>query len=181
MWYYCWPHSVYHLIRWFPKTNRLKIRIVVTIFTCALLVPQFFVLTRQQSTRYCGQQLFDLLVASIVFTFCMIGFTFLFALMDPVPREVKLAFHVFGLAAFVLGLIYTIQTATGEECRNNTPELYYLSLAFTIMAMITTAFLLVMIPFWLMNHVWDRSVLDYRERSGLCYEPVMCCSCVWHV
>jgi len=38
-----------------------------------------------------------------------------------------------------------------------------------------------MIPFWIINAVKRDSVLDNRTRQGFCYEPVKCCTCLWHV
>ena len=48
-------------------------RVVIMMFTAALLIPQFFVLFEPHTERFCGQHLFEFLVVSIVFTFCMIG------------------------------------------------------------------------------------------------------------
>ena len=36
--------------------------------------------------------------------------------MDPVPWEVKLAFHIFGGMAFLLGLVLSIFTYMAGEC-----------------------------------------------------------------
>lgn len=36
--------------------------------------------------------------------------------MDPVPWQVKLAFHVFGIASFILGFVYTIITSLAGDC-----------------------------------------------------------------
>lgn len=78
-------------------------------------------------------------ILCVVFTFCMIGnfwhyfllktatvsaFTFLFSIMDPVPWEVKLVFHIFGAITFVCGVTLTILTALANDCvscsrRNN--------------------------------------------------------------
>ena len=44
-----------------------------------------------------------------------------------------------------------------------------------------TGFLVIMLPFWLMNYLWPDSVLNRRERRGICYEPVKCCTCLWHI
>ncbi|PIK41650.1 hypothetical protein BSL78_21502 [Apostichopus japonicus] len=63
---------MYHLIRWFPKNNRLKIRILILLLSVGFLLPQFYVLLVEQSSRYCGQHLFGLLIASIVVTFVML-------------------------------------------------------------------------------------------------------------
>ncbi|XP_072175135.1 uncharacterized protein [Diadema setosum] len=181
MWWYTIAHSVYHLTRWFPKNNRIKIRIMIFLFAFALIFPQFFVLTREHSSRYCGQHLFDLLIVSIVFTFCMTGFVVLFSVMDPVPFEVKLVFHIFGGLSFAIGLILTIFTSMAIECKNSTVELYYLSLASCIMCMLATVFIVLMLPFWLINHFYPGSVLDRKQRTGVCYEPTNCCSCLWHI
>ncbi|XP_030842743.1 uncharacterized protein LOC105445980 [Strongylocentrotus purpuratus] len=181
MWWYSLPHSVYHLIRWFPKTNRLKIRIVIFLFAFALLIPQFFVLTTERSSRYCGQHLFDMLIVSIVFSFCMTGFVVLFSILDPVPYEVKLIFHIFGGVSFLVGLILTIFTSLAVECRTNTAELYYFSLASTILCMIAAVFVILMLPFWIINYFYPGSVLDRKQRTGICYEPTNCCSCLWHI
>ncbi|XP_071945980.1 uncharacterized protein [Antedon mediterranea] len=181
MWWYTFAHVVYHLIRWFPKNNRLKIRIVIVLFSFGLLFPQLFVLSREHSTRYCGQHLFDFLIVSIVFTFFMIGFSFIFSLMDPVPWEVKLAFHIFGVIAFVMGLTLTVFASLAVDCRNNTLELYYLSVSAAVLTVTSFAFLMVMIPFWLLNYFFPNSVLNRKERTGVCYEPTACCSCLWHI
>lgn len=44
------------------------------------------------------------------------GFAFLFSLMDPIPRELKIAFHVFGVIAALFGLTHLILTALATEC-----------------------------------------------------------------
>ena len=44
------------------------------------------------------------------------GFSFLFSIMDPVPWEVKLAFHIFGGIVFILGLVQTAFTSLAGEC-----------------------------------------------------------------
>ncbi|XP_077864484.1 uncharacterized protein LOC144349993 [Saccoglossus kowalevskii] len=181
MWWYYFAHFIFHLVRWFPKNNRFKIRIVLLIFACAFLLPQFFVLTRDHSTRYCGQHLFELLIVGIIFTFCMIGFSFLFSLMDPVPWEVKIAFHVFGVISFVFGFAYVVLTANAESCSVYSAELYYLSLAIMVVCVLSMVFVAVMLPFWIINYVFRDSMLNKRERTGFCYEPVKCCSCVWHI
>ncbi|XP_013412901.1 uncharacterized protein LOC106175442 [Lingula anatina] len=181
MWTYFWAHSMYHLTRWFPQNNRAKIRIIILIFSAGVLFPQFFVMTRDHSGRYCGQNLLEFLIATIVFTLMMIGFTFIFTIMEPVPREVKLAFHVFGIVTFVFGCISTILTSLAGDCSQTTEELYYFSLAMAIASMCAIAFFAVMVPFWLINWRWKKSVLDVQNRTGLCYEPVNCCQCLWHI
>ncbi|KAK2184092.1 hypothetical protein NP493_283g04011 [Ridgeia piscesae] len=181
LWQYCWGHSVYHLTRWFPRNNRLKIRIVMMIFTIALLIPQFFVLAEPHTERFCGQHLFEFLVVSIVYTFCMIGFSFIFSLMDPVPWEVKFAFHIFGVITFVTGIVFTFFTSMAAECKVTTPELYYFSLAAVVITVVSLVFFAIVLPFWVINWWCVNSVLDYKNRDGICYEPANCCSCVWHI
>ncbi|XP_033642087.1 uncharacterized protein LOC117302306 [Asterias rubens] len=181
MWWYGFSHVVFHFIRWFPKDNRVKVRVIIILFSFALLFPQLFVLTRDHSSRYCGQHLFDQLIVSIVFTFCMIAFTIIFTLMDPVPFEVKVMFHIFGGMGFILGLVLSIFTSMAVECQNNTVELYYMSLASVILCLLTMVFFVLMLPFWLLNRWFTNSVLDKKGRTGLCYEPTECCSCLWHI
>ncbi|ELU08082.1 hypothetical protein CAPTEDRAFT_185569 [Capitella teleta] len=181
MWQYFWAHVVYHLTRWFPRNNRVKIRVVILIFTFALLVPQGFIMAQPDTSHFCGQHLLEFLIVAVVFTFCMIGFSFLFTTMDPVPWEIKLAFHIFGGITFIVGVTNTFFTAYAGDCKVSTKELYYFSVAAAVFTMVTTVFFLVTVPFWIINRIWKNSVLDMRNREGLCYEPVKCCSCVWHV
>ncbi|XP_062505094.1 uncharacterized protein LOC134181840 isoform X2 [Corticium candelabrum] len=152
MWQYLWVHCVYHLARWFPRNDRRKIRLLLFFFSSALLVPLFIVLLLDQSTRYCSGNLFNLCVASICFTVCMIGFSFLFTLMDPVPWQ----------ASFV-------------------PALYYVSLAYAVLSTLSMAIFVILIPLWLINHFKKNSLLDRQHKEGCCYEPVRVCSCLWHV
>ena len=49
--------------------------------------------------------------------FYVAGFTVLFCAMVPVPRPVKIGFHVFGLGAFILGVILCVYTYwASEDC-----------------------------------------------------------------
>ena len=41
--------------------------------------------------------------------------------------------------------------------------------------------LAVVLPFWLLDWLKPKWILNKHERAGICYEPVACCSCVWHV
>ncbi|CAH1773257.1 unnamed protein product [Owenia fusiformis] len=181
VWQYLWAHGVFHLIRWFPRTNRSKVRIFILLLTLAFLIPQIFVLATPESARFCGQHLFEFLIVSIVYTFCMIGFSVLFSIMDPIPWEVKLAFHIFGGITYLSGLLLTIFVSLAGECSVTTGTLYFFSLALSIFSVIGIVFLTVMVPFWIVNRIWKNSVLDLRYRTGVCYEPVKCCSCVWHI
>lgn len=42
-------------------------------------------------------------------------------------------------------------------------------------------FFILTVPFWLINKCFKNSILDQEYRTGICYEPVHCCSCIWHV
>ncbi|XP_025081503.1 uncharacterized protein LOC112556577 [Pomacea canaliculata] len=182
MWQYVWAHLVYHLVRLFPRTNRFKITLVVVmVLTVCLLVPQFWVLLEGHSIRWCSQPLFPLLITSIIFTFFLIGFVFLFLTMMPVPREVKVAFHIFGFVTFLTALIQVGYTSKAEECNSSTEALYKLSVVLTVLGMVTLVYIVVLLPFWIANHVKLNCVLNTAERKGLCYEPVRCCSCLWHI
>lgn len=59
-----------------------------------------------------------MLIISLILTLCLCGFSVLFAIMDPVPWEVKLVFHIFGLATFITGLLTVVYTAQASECVN---------------------------------------------------------------
>lgn len=181
MWQYLWPHFIYHLMRWFPRNNRKKIFILLVIFSLALFVPQFYVLALKKTTRWCIQPLFELLVVSIIFTVIAVGFTILFMLMYPVPRQVKVAFHIFGLICFIESLVHIGLTAQASDCKTTTVELYYLCYGYSWVSAASIIFFFIMIPFWLINAVKRDSVLDNRTRQGFCYEPVKCCTCLWHV
>ncbi|KAK3743313.1 hypothetical protein RRG08_007551 [Elysia crispata] len=181
MWQYLWAHAIFHMVRWFPPSNRIKITVVTMVITMCLLSPQFYVLLLNRTTRWCPEPLLSLLIISIVLTFFVIGFTFLFVTMIPVPREVKIAFHVFGLANFCTGLAQCISTLKGKDCQFTTIELYDISVALAVLSAIATVFVVFMLPFWIVNEKKKDSVLDRRNRTGICYEPVKCCSCLWHI
>ncbi|XP_062505093.1 uncharacterized protein LOC134181840 isoform X1 [Corticium candelabrum] len=182
MWQYLWVHCVYHLARWFPRNDRRKIRLLLFFFSSALLVPLFIVLLLDQSTRYCSGNLFNLCVASICFTVCMIGFSFLFTLMDPVPWQVRLVFHVYGLGTAILGVLLLQGVLDGQEdCASFVPALYYVSLAYAVLSTLSMAIFVILIPLWLINHFKKNSLLDRQHKEGCCYEPVRVCSCLWHV
>ena len=53
---------------------------------------------------------------SYQYMYLFAGFSFLFSVMEPVPWEVKLAFHIFGGATFIVGLLSTVFTALAGEC-----------------------------------------------------------------
>lgn len=181
MWFYFMSHVTYHLTRWFPKDDRKRIRIAIILFSLTFIIPQLYVITLDTSSRYCDEPLLEIAVASLIFTIAMIAFTFLFTMMEPVPWQVKIAFHFFGFASFLMGLVQFGSTMTSSDCWFNTPELYALSLSLSIFAILSLGFLLLMLPFWLVNYFFPHSVLSRKERRGICYEPVKCCTCLWHI
>ncbi|XP_076802817.1 uncharacterized protein LOC143446858 [Clavelina lepadiformis] len=181
MWFYFFPHCIYHLTKWFPQNNRIKFRVVVFLLSAALLVPEFIVLSLPTTSRACDQPLLNILVAGIVFLFMSVGFAIIFSLMDPVPRIVKILFHLFGVGSLILGLMSAFYTFEAPACSDSTTELYYWCYVTSVLALITTGYFLLTVPFWLANKTKPNLVLDWRRRSGICYEPVVYCSCVWHV
>ncbi|XP_065842384.1 uncharacterized protein [Oscarella lobularis] len=183
MWHYMWAHVSFHLTRWFPRDDRTRIRIVLFLFTTALLIPQLVVLLMEETgTRFCEPSLFNLLVASICFTLFTIGFTVLFSTMEPIPWQIKLLFHIFGCASAILGIIQISYVVQGtESCKENVAALYYLSMALAIFSGFSIVFFLLSIPFWIINRLCPEAVLNRRSKVGICYEPVRCCNCIWHV
>lgn len=156
-------------------------RLAVVLFSLSFIIPQIYVILLPRSSHFCDESLLNISVAGIVFTFAMIAFTFLFAVMEPVPWQLKIAFHFFGFGSLILGMVLFGSTLASDLCSSFTPELYYLCLAFGIFAVLATGFLVIMLPFWLINYLWPDSVLNRRERSGICYEHVKCCTCLWHI
>ena len=181
MWFYFVAHVAYHFTRWFPKDHRFGVRLFVIFTTLLFLLPQFFVLTSPSTARFCDEPLIGLLVTSIIFSFAMIGFTFLFTMMEPVPWKLKIAFHFFGFFSFLIGMIQFGITLDSNECDKSTPALYYFSLSFGIFAFVSGLFVAMLLPFWFVNYFWPGTVLNRKERRGICYEPVRCCSCAWHI
>ncbi|XP_078413925.1 uncharacterized protein LOC144690370 isoform X2 [Cetorhinus maximus] len=160
MLHYCLTHLAYHFSRQLPKRNRAKL---------------------PKSSRYCSQPLLINLTSFIIFTFIMTGFTVLLTLMDPVPNEVKVAFHVYGVGSFAQGIAMTAFTAAASQCANTTPELYYLSLVLSVLTVLATGFIGFLIPFWLADIFYKGMVLNQQSRAGICHNPVASCSYLWHV
>ncbi|WAR15343.1 hypothetical protein MAR_005448 [Mya arenaria] len=50
-----------------------------------------------------------------------------------------------------------------------------------ILSSFTVVFLLVVFPFWLVNAWKTGIVMDPYSRTGICYEPAKCCTCIWHI
>ena len=181
MWYYFVSHVIYHFTRWFPKNERTGVRMFVIFISLLFVIPQIIILMDDASGRFCSQPLLNLMVTSIGMTFAMIAFSFLFAMMEPVPWKLKIAFHFFGFFSLIVGMIQFGVTLDSSNCDYTTPRLYVLSLSFGIFAFVTGLFICLCVPFWFVNYFWPDSVLNRKERRGICYEPVKCCSCIWHV
>nr|XP_026689924.1 uncharacterized protein LOC113474186 isoform X1 [Ciona intestinalis] len=181
MWWYFYAHSMFHLTKWFPKDNRIKFRILLLLISIVLLVPEFIVLYLPKTSRACNLPLLNLLVASTVFLFFAIGFALLFSVMEPIPRLIKIAFHAFGVGSLILGVLTAVYTFQASSCEYSTPELYYWCYTSAVISLITCGYFALVLPFWILNEAKPLSVLNWRHRTGFCYEPVACCSCVWHI
>ncbi|KAK3729560.1 hypothetical protein QZH41_010892, partial [Actinostola sp. cb2023] len=114
-------------------------RIVIILFSLLFLIPQIYVaFYLDRSQRYCDQPLLNISVACVVFTFAMIAFSFLFAMMEPVPWQLKIAFHFFGFGSLLMGLVLFASTLDAKDCPQFVPELYYLCLSFGIFAVLSS-------------------------------------------
>ncbi|XP_070759290.1 uncharacterized protein [Enoplosus armatus] len=143
----------YHSSRWIPRNQRLKFQIVNAVFTVLVLVPQFYVMGRPKSSRYCWQPLLNNLSASIALSFIASGFSVIFTLIDPVPQSLWASYHVFGLLTCGHALCTAILTLTAAACANTTPELYYMSLILTVASIFSTGFFAVRGGLWLTNRL----------------------------
>ena len=47
---------------------------------------------------------------------CFSAFTFLFAIMEPVPWQLKIAFHFFGFGSLILGMVLFASTLATLDC-----------------------------------------------------------------
>ncbi|XP_075459676.1 uncharacterized protein LOC142496718 isoform X1 [Ascaphus truei] len=179
--HYCLAHTSHHLSRWLPLHTRFRLLVTLSLCGAALVVPQVYVLLRPSSSRFCSQPLLNNLVCNIGFTFFTIGFALLLTLMHPLPRWLRLSFHAFGLASFTEGVCTVLLTALAKQCAINTPALYSLSVVLSVASVLSTGFFLMVGPFWLSNAVFPGLVLHTPSRTGICYEPVTCCPCLWYV
>ena len=50
------------------------------------------------------------------YLFFVAAFTFLFAVMEPVPWQLKIAFHFFGFGSLLLGLVLFSSTLDSTVC-----------------------------------------------------------------
>ncbi|XP_073808574.1 uncharacterized protein isoform X3 [Danio rerio] len=149
-------HAAFQTSRWLPKDQRLKFQVVLFVFVVLFLTPQFYVLSRPKSSRYCEKPLLNNLIVFIVFSFIA---------TDPVPKTIRAAFHTFGLFSFIEGLCTVILTLTAPQCANTTTELYIFSLVASWACIFSTAFFVVrgglclvhkLFPHWLRDAcLWD--------------------------
>lgn len=153
MFLYMLIFMAYHGSRWIPRNQRLKFQIVNAVFTALVLVPQFYVMGRPKSSRYCRQPLLNNLSASIAFSFVASGFSVIFTLIYPVPQSLWASYHVFGLLTCGHGLCTAILTLTAAACAKTTPELYYMSLILTALSIFSTGFFAVRGGLWLTNRL----------------------------
>ena len=51
-----------------------------------------------------------------LFVFVISAFSFLFAIMEPVPWQLKIAFHFFGFGSLILGMVLFASTLASEFC-----------------------------------------------------------------
>ncbi|KAL6111990.1 uncharacterized protein ACO6RY_08844 [Pungitius sinensis] len=149
MFLYMLIFMAYHSSRWIPRKQRVKFQIVNAVFVALVLVPQFYVMGRPKSSRYCRQPLLNNLSASIALSFIASGLSVLLTLMDPVPQSLWATYHVFGLLTCGQGLCTAILTLTAAACARTTPELYYASLSLTAASILSTGFFVVRAGLWL--------------------------------
>ncbi|NP_001353333.1 uncharacterized protein isoform X2 [Danio rerio] len=158
-------HAAFQTSRWLPKDQRLKFQVVLFVFVVLFLTPQFYVLSRPKSSRYCEKPLLNNLIVFIVFSFIATGLSIAITLTDPVPKTIRAAFHTFGLFSFIEGLCTVILTLTAPQCANTTTELYIFSLVASWACIFSTAFFVVrgglclvhkLFPHWLRDAcLWD--------------------------
>ncbi|XP_068171178.1 uncharacterized protein [Antennarius striatus] len=149
MFLYMLIYLAYHGSRWIPRKQRLKFQIVNAVVITLVLVPQFYVIGRSKSSRYCKQPLLNNLSASIAFSFIASGFSVIFTLIEPIPQSLWASYHLFGLLSCGEGLCTTILTLTAKDCVKTTPELYYMSLFQTVASILSTGFFMVRGGLWL--------------------------------
>ncbi|XP_069774557.1 uncharacterized protein [Narcine bancroftii] len=155
--------------------------ILLALLVAAFLFPQLFVLVWPRSSRYCDQPLLHSLTTFIIFTFLMTGFTFLLTLMDPIPCTLKVAFHAFGVGSFLQGILTTAFTVAAPQCVNTIPELYYLSFVLSALSVLATVFIILLLPFWLINVLYPGLLLSPGPPAAICHQPVADCSCLWYI
>ncbi|XP_065891199.1 uncharacterized protein [Dysidea avara] len=182
---YFWAHTSYHVARWFPphRMTRIVLLLMVGFLSLSTLTPLLYVAILPDSYEiYCSQPLYSLNVFTIVISIIAIGFTFVLVTMEPVVLVVKICFHSFGAACFVIQFIILYFISQAADCVDTTTALYYVTWTFTILSLCSTVYFALLLPFWLYAAIGNKKhLLDKKTRSGLCYEPLNCCPCLWHV
>ncbi|XP_077787516.1 uncharacterized protein LOC114602951 [Podarcis muralis] len=179
--HFCLAHTAYHFSRRLPKRHRLRLQFAIFALGIAAFIFQLYILLRPRSSHYCGLPLLYNLVGSIIFTFFTIGLALLLVMLEPVPWELKTTFFIFGGASFAKGVCNIVFTALATQCAKTTPELYYLSVTLSVSSLVSTAFFSVLGLFWLVNVVFPGLILNKETKTGICYEPVSECGCLWHI
>ncbi|XP_059925075.1 uncharacterized protein LOC132470452 isoform X2 [Gadus macrocephalus] len=151
MFHYMLVYLMHYTSRRIPSNERLKFQTVNAICLAFVLVPQFYVMGRPKSSRYCQQPLLNNLSAFLAMSIIASGFSVLLTVLEPVPVSFRAAYHVFGLLSFGQGLCTTILTLTATACADTTPELYYLSLTLTVACVASTTFFAVKGGMWIMK------------------------------
>ncbi|XP_068450534.1 uncharacterized protein [Clinocottus analis] len=141
-------------------------QIVNAVFVALVLVPQFYVMGRPTSSRYCRMPLLTNLSASIALSFIASGFSVIFTLIDPVPQSLWASYHGFGLLTCGQGLCTAILTLTAASCAKTTPELYYMSLFLTAASIFSTGVVMVRGGLWLTNRKLETDPSRNNEQSS---------------
>ncbi|XP_067316356.1 uncharacterized protein [Pseudorasbora parva] len=150
-------HAAFQTSRWLPRDQS---QIVLFIFVTLFLAPQFYILSRPKSSRYCEKPLLNNLIVFIVFSFIATGLAIALTLTDPVPKSIRVAFHSFGLFTFIQGLCTVILTLTAPQCANTTTELYLFSLVVSWACILCTVFFLVRGGLCLIHRLFPHWLID---------------------
>eukprot|EP01147_Barroeca_monosierra_P007177 gene7177-476_t len=160
MWLYWWPHVVFHTVRLFPRYDRRNIPF---------------------STNFCQKDLHSIAVVTTIFAFLSTGFSLCLAVRDPVPRIIRMMFHVFGFAHALLSIATLAVVNDVPLCADTTPELYLFLQITSILGVVLTVITALLAMFWIYDERYPGTVLDLRKQTGFCHDAYTTCPCVWHV
>lgn len=127
MWHYFWAHMVYHCARLCSRnrTRKCPLATLLIFITVITLAPQLWIIyIRDFYIMFCPFPIYNLVVASVVFTIFMIGFSVIFSIMEPVHQSVKYAFHVFGVADLIFELLFITYTFKSFVCAISATEMF---------------------------------------------------------
>ena len=183
MWWYMYPHLTYIVIRYFPFFHRTAIRFILILASLLFVVPQVYITADPKSERDCPRNLLMILVSCIMFSLCTICFTITFAIMEPIPLLIKMVFHGFGFASFILQCVIDGSVFhKGSYCASTVPTLHGYMLFLAVIGTIIMIFYLLLLPFWIFNtFIRPGSLYDAHKRAGVCWPLVNCCNCIWHI